>query len=55
MSKGQATTKKHSSEVGCFLFFMVFLLILVAARSQGVSLTKLFSDIAAQFGIQNTG
>jgi hypothetical protein len=56
MAKGQsAAPKKHSSEVGCFLFFLAFLFILAIARSQGISLTQLISDIVAQFGIHNTG
>lgn len=55
MAKGQTTSKKSGGEVGCFLFFLGFLFILAIARSQGVSLTQLFSDIATQFGIHNTG
>lgn len=56
MARGQsAASKKHSSEVGCFLAFLGALFFIALAHASGYTLIDIISNIFAQIGIHNTG
>jgi hypothetical protein len=54
MAKGQSS-KKHSSEVGCFLAFIGGLFFIALAHASGYTIVEIISNIFSQFGIHNTG
>lgn len=55
MAKGTATSKKHSSEVGCFLTFLGALFFIALTHASGYTVIEFISNILAQIGIYNTG
>jgi hypothetical protein len=55
MAKGTATTKKHSSEVGCFLAFLGALFFIAVAHASGYTVVEFISNMLAPLGIHNTG